>query len=256
MATTKKPPASKNEVAIKKPMGVALISERIKAIAEANKGKVEPAGGNTIRATQDKKLNIPGVGLVEETDVVILEFCSTQYFYSQGYNEKNIVPPDCFAIGNDPKNLVPSPNSPNMQVAKGKGCNVCPNFQWGSGDKGEGKACKSGRRAVVLPADDESPKDTPLMVLNASPTAIKGFDGMIAGFTRMGAIPPQFKIHVDFNPAVTHASLRFSDPRPNEDIEPYLDRLEEAEAMLKVEPDVTGWADKVKNAKPAARGRR
>jgi hypothetical protein len=256
MATAKKTAAkTTTEVAVKKPMGVALISERIKAIAEANKGKIEPPGGNNIRATQDKKMNIPGVGLVEETDLVILEFCSTQTYYPNGYNEKNIVPPDCFAIGNDPKNLVPSPNSPNMQVPKGKGCNTCPNFQWGSGKDGEGKACKSGRRAIVLPADDDTPKDTPLMVINASPTAIKGFDGMIAGFTRMGAIPPQFKIHVDFNPAVTHASFRFSDPRPNEDVEPYLDRLEEAEAMLKVEPDVTGWAEKTKLAKPA-RGRR
>lgn len=258
MATAKKTaPKKSTEVAVKSTgTGVATVSARLAAMVEANKNKVEDPSGNKIRATQDKKIIIPGGGTVDETDVVIIDFVSTQTFYSGKYDEKNIVPPDCFAIGDNPKNLVPSPNSPNLQVKPGQGCNVCPNFQWGS--DGVGKLCKSGRRLAVLPAGDDTPLETPLMIMDVSPTALRGFDGMIQGFTRNGMVPIQSTIHVDMNPAMSHASFRFSDPQPNTAVNEMAERLDEAAQLLKKEPDVSSWQEKVgdKMKKPAARARR
>lgn len=255
MATKK----TSTAVAVKKTgTGMVSIQDRIRALAEQNKDKIAPAGGNVIRIGQDKTITVPGQGEMNEVDLVIVDFLSTQNFYPDGFDPKNLVPPDCFAIGSNPQKLVPSPNSPNIQVdlKKGQGCNECKQFQWGSDPKGDGKACKSGRKLAVLPAQDDTPDSTPLMQLNVSPTGLKGFDGLVAGFNRIGTIPVAMAVHVDCNPAMKYPSLRFSNPQPNPHLEEHIDRLDEAKTLLSSEPDVTGWAEKkagAKKSKPGAR---
>ena len=79
-------------------------------------------------------------------ELVVVDFVTTHNFYAGRFDKDNIVPPDCFAIGVDPKNMVPSPNAPNPQA---KDCQSCPMNAWGS--DGKGKACKNGRKLAVLP---------------------------------------------------------------------------------------------------------
>ena len=245
MATKKT--ATSTAVATVKKTSTAVVSiqARIAALAEANKEKVGADGGNAIRVTQDKNFVVPGAGEMAEFDAVIVDFLSTQDYYAGKFDPKNISPPACFAIGTDPKNLVPSDNSPDKQA---KTCNECPNFQWGS--DGDGKLCKSGRKLALLPEDAD--KDTPMQTLKLSPTAIKGFDGFIKGLTRIGSIPAAHVVHFDFNPAVSHAQVRVTEPRPNAAAETALDRMDEAASLLKVEPDVSSYGQK--KAAPARGG--
>ena len=250
MATAKKTPAAKTPgtaVAVKSnKTGVVSIQDEIRRKAEAMSDRMDPASGSTIRVTQSKSMKLPNGQEVEEIDLVVVDFTATQNFYPGKFDSKNLTPPDCFAIGDNPKKLVPSLHSPNLQIDKkdaveGKGCNVCPNFQWGS--DGAGKACKSGRKLAVLPPD--AGENDPLWILNVSPTALKGWDGYLSSLQRMGTIPVAMVVHVDFNPAAEHSQLRFSDPQPNEHVEAHYARTEEARQLLMREPDVSQW-------KPAA----
>jgi hypothetical protein len=196
-----------------------------------------------IHASQDKKFNVPGVGATEEIDMVIVDFCATQDYYPIDFDPKNPIPPDCFAIGDDPKNLKPSPNSPNLQVKPGQACKDCKHFQWGSDRKGgAGKECKSGRKLALLPVD--ATKEDAMLAMKLSPTALKTFDGMIAGFNRIGSIPVMMITHFDFNPAVTYASVRTVPGSPNGNAENDIERMDEAASLLAVEPDTTGWKEK------------
>lgn len=255
MATAKKTAKPGTAVAVKANSAVMNIQDEIRRKAEQMADRTEPAGGSTIRVTQSKSLKLPDGSEVDTIDLVVVDFTSTQSFYPLQFDPKNPVPPDCFAIGDNPKKLVPSENSPALQIDKkdcveGKGCNVCPNFQWGSA--GAGKACKSGRKLAVLPPDAD--KDTPIWILNVSPTAIKSFDGFANACARMGTIPVGLVVTVTCDPAVDHASLRFQNPQPNENLEVHYARTDEARQLLAAEPDVSQWKPAAPKGRAAPRG--
>ncbi len=255
MATAKKTAAKPGTaVAVKANSAVMNIQDEIRRKAEQMAERTEPAGGSTIRVV-DKALKLPDGSVLESMDLVVVDFTSTQSFYPVQFDPKNPVPPDCFAIGDQPKKLVPSENSPNLQIDKkdcveGKGCNVCPNFQWGS--DGAGKACKSGRKLAVLPP--EADKDTPIWILNVSPTAIKSFDGFANACARMGTIPVGLVVTVSCDPSLTYSSLRFQDPRPNDNLEVHYARTDEARQLLAAEPDVSQWKPAAPKGRAAPRG--
>lgn len=186
---TKTKPAAKaatNAVAPRATGAVSVKDMMAKQIASLA-DKTQPATGNKIRVTQDKQFVLPdGTKTREPLSMVIVDFCSRNLFYSGAYDKDNIQPPACFAIGENPKKLVPSANSPEKQSDD---CVDCPNNAWNSaGDGKPGKACKNTRLMAVLPPD-AAPGD-PMWLLEASPTAIRGFDGYVNGLaTRMNLAP-------------------------------------------------------------------
>lgn len=236
MATAKK--VAGTAVAVKKPTGGAIVSiqEQLKAQAAAMAGRIAPPSGIAIKVTQDKKFLLPdGTKTDGPLELVVVDFVSRNEFYQGAYDQNAISPPACFAIHPEPKQMVPSKNSPEAQADD---CASCPMNQFGSA--GKGKACKNTRVLAVLPPDaDES---TPMWLLKVSPTAIKGFDGFVGNVARTFQMPPiSVVVNVDFNPAETFASLTFSDPRPNDNLASHFARQEEAKELLAVEPDVSSY---------------
>ena len=244
MATAKKTPGT--AVATKKPTSSAIVSiqEQLKAQVAAQASKIAPPSGIGIRITQDKKFQLPDGSKVDgPLDLVIVDFVSRNSFYEGAYDPNNISPPACFAIHPEPKQMVPSDNSPAKQSDD---CASCPMNQFGSA--GKGKACKNSRVLAVLPPDANA--DTPMWLLQVSPTALKGFDGYVGSVARTFQMPPIAVVtSVDFNPNETYASLTFSDPRPNENLAVHFARQAEAKELLMAEPDVSGYGQEP--AKPA-----
>lgn len=236
MATAKKTTKPSTAVAVKKPSGgIVSIQAQLKAQAEAAAGKIAPASGISIRATQDKQFQLPNGQKVTELELVVVDFVSRNEFYEGAYDKDNITPPACFAIHPEPKNMVPSENSPVKQADT---CGECPMNQFGSA--GKGKACKNGRVLAVLPPDADA--DTPMWLLKVSPTALKGFDGFVAGVLRTFQMPPVgVVVKVSFDEGQTYASMVFNDPTPNENLEVHFARMDEAKALLAVEPDVSTY---------------
>lgn len=248
MATTK--PAAKT-ASLKKPAGTASTAVAVKKLSTANivsiqealkaqvaglAGRISPATGNAIRLGQDKKLNLPdGTKTDGPLELVVVDFVATHNFYAGRFDKDNIVPPDCFAIGTDPKNMVPSPNSPNPQS---KDCQSCPMNQFGS--DGKGKACKNGRKLAVLPPDASETDD--IWTLNVSPTALKNFDGYVGSVARQFGLPPVGVVTtVGLSEAVDYPQLQFTEPKPNENVAVHFARQGEARELLTVEPDVSNY---------------
>ena len=226
------------EVAVKKPSQANIVSiqEALRAQVAGLAGRITPATGNAIRLGQDKKLNLPdGTKTDGPLELVVVDFVSTHNFYAGRFDKDNIVPPDCFAIGTDPKNMVPSPNSPNPQA---KDCQSCAMNQFGS--DGKGKACKNGRKLAVLPPDAD--ENTDIWTMNVSPTALKNFDGFVASVARTFGMPPVAVVAtVGLSEAVEYPQLQFTDPKSNENVAVHYARQAEARDLLMVEPDVSGY---------------
>lgn len=249
MATTKrsaplkKDDTAKTSVAVRKPSSSAVVSikEQLAAQAAAMNERVQPASGNKIR-TKAGKFILPDGNEAESLELVIVDFVAANNFYPGKFDPKNIQPPACFAIGTNPRALIPSDNSPDKQSDE---CSGCPMNEFGS--SGEGKACKNGRKLAVLPPDAEA--DTEMWVLEVSPTALKNFDGYVSSVARQFQMPPVGVVTtVTLDSAVDYAKLQFSDPKPNDNLEVCYARQEEARKLLAVEPDVSGFVP----AKPAA----
>jgi hypothetical protein len=239
-------------IAVKKPTSSALVSlkEQMARDLEVLKGKTLPATGNAIRIGQDKMFTLPdGTKTPGPIDLVVVDFCTTHALYPGAFDPKNIVPPVCFAIGDNPGSMVPSANSPELQS---EGCTACPMNQFNTAATGGGKACKNARKLAVLPPD--STMDTPIWTLSVSATALKGFDGLVNSVARQFQVPPYgVVVSVSFDPNQTYASLVFGDPRPNENVEIAYARRVEAAEMLAVEPDVSSYVPVVKKPLPARR---
>lgn len=251
-ALKKTPTSASTAVAVKKASGGSIVSiqEALKAQVANLGNRIAPATGNKIRATQDKHFILPdGTETPGPLKLVIVDFAVVHNFYEGAFNKNEIVPPGCFAVGTDPKKMFPSANVPNKQADD---CQSCPMNQWGS--NGTGKACGNGRLLAVLPPD--SNPDTPMWLLQPSATAIKGFDGYVAGIARtFQSMPVSVVTTVAFDENATYAKMVFSDPEPNGNLAEHFGRQEEAKELLFAERDVSGYVP-IAKAKPAGKGAR
>jgi hypothetical protein len=228
---------AKTAIAVRKPTGGAIVSiqEALKAQVAGMSERTQPAGGNKIKLSPGKFSLPDGTEAQGELQLVVVDFVTVHKFYEGKYDSKNIVPPGCFAIGVNPKQMTPSANSPNLQS---ESCQGCPMNEFGS--SGEGKACKNGRLLAVLPPDADDKTD--MWLLEVSPTALKNFDGYVNSVARQFQMPPVGVITtVSLDPNVDYPKLVFSDPQPNNNLELSFARQGEAREMLNVEPDVSGW---------------
>lgn len=240
-----KPAAKTTAVAVKKSSGGALAEMQAKMAADlaALQGRTGAPGGDKI-SCKNKVFKLPDGTESSELQLVIVDFTSVNNFYEGAYNKDAIVPPACFAIGNIIADMVPSEKSP---VKQSDACAGCPMNEFGS--DGNGKACKNARRLAVLPPDAD--EDTPLWILDTSPTANKAFDAYVRSVAqKFNMTPVGVVTTVSFAEELDYPSLRFSDPTPNENIAMHYARMDEARDRLAQEPDVSGYT-----APPPPKGR-
>lgn len=247
---SKKTPA--NAVAASGGSAVVDMRAQMRAEVQEMASRLGAPGGDVIKITQDKYFEFPdGTKHAGPINLVIVDFVSANNFYDGPYDQNNITPPACFAIGLNPTELVPSNNSP---VRQADSCAVCPLNQFGTDDRAKGKACKNTRVMAVLPPGATA--DTPLWVLKTSPTAIRNFDAYVKAVANAFELPPVGVVtEISFDPSVTWPSLRFGNPQPNEDMALCHGRRKQAMDRLMVEPDVSGYEAPapVKKAAPVRR---
>jgi len=122
------------------------------------KASKETVAGNVI----SHRAGLFKVGDLEfpELCAIILGDIYENAYYMSKFDGSNLVPPTCYAFGEDEGEMFPHPS---MQVSpffklQNHDCMSCPNNQWSSADVGRGKACKNIRRMCIIPAGVYSPK--------------------------------------------------------------------------------------------------
>lgn len=248
MATKNTPPKSNPRTQ------VISMQELMEKQAAAITDKVGSPGGDKIVVNQDKTFSFPdGRKSGEPFEGIIVEFISGNFYFDAPYVKGQITPPACFALGDDPDELIPSANSPDKQA---EDCASCPLNQFGS--NGTGKACGNRRLLAVLPPSGFD-KETPLAILSVSPTGLRGYDGYVTKLAGMFRKPPAaFVTTIGFNSKVDYSQLVFGNPQPiadNELLQLVFSRQEEAKARLMTEPDVSNY-EAPKPVRSPSRGKR
>lgn len=85
----------------------------------------------------------------DEMAVVILDHVLENIYFESAYDAENPQGPTCFAFGREEKLLEPHEVVEQKQHDTCKGC---PMNEWGSAERGRGKACRNIRRLAVISA--------------------------------------------------------------------------------------------------------
>lgn len=96
--------------------------------------------------------------------VVILDWVRENTLYEERFNPDSPKPPVCYAFARGPAEEDEMGPHPSMQAdltyfqPQSDQCKTCQHNQWGSADKGRGKACQNRRRLTMIPAGIFTPR--------------------------------------------------------------------------------------------------
>lgn len=102
---------------------------------------------------------LPGNQMV----VIVLAHALENVYYEDKYDAENRAPPTCFAFCKNPEEIDEMEPHPDVDKEDAferqhENCADCPHNQWGSAEKGRGKACGNRRRLALMPAGAFVPK--------------------------------------------------------------------------------------------------
>lgn len=129
--------------------------ERLAQEAEIAAGMEANSGGGQFFSFRGGMMSfndapVPGNQLA----VVILDSVLENVFYEGAYDPDTPMPPTCFAFGRDEATIAPHQTVFDHEQAQHDQCKGCPMNEWGTADKGRGKACRNTRRLGVIQAGE------------------------------------------------------------------------------------------------------
>lgn len=258
MASAKKPAAkaaSKTAVAIATPKMAlpANYEETHQADISAFKNRLAASESNKIQVTQDKFFKVPVPNddpqKVHTVSGIIVDFAARKAYYESGFDPKNPMPPECFAIGfvaHD--NLIPSENAPNGQH---NACRGCAQNQWEKDAKGGWipPNCKTSYRLALLAPDDNG--EGRLLTLDISSTGTKAFDKYVRKLAAVQKAPYNVVTEFSFDPDSDYPSVRCEELNdvPSTAVGFVLSTRDEALGLVAREPNLEDYEEKKASTK-------
>lgn len=174
---------SKAVVVKEKPGAIMSYEEEMAQYAKEVSEQVKPPSGGSISFKGG--LSIDGQRMEDDkAPVIVLDFCYENNLYEGDYDPDDVKSPVCFALGKSEEELAPHPDSEKPQADK---CQGCEHNQWGSAQKGKGKACQNRRRLICISANYDDPeelKEAPLKRAKLPVTSGRNWDGYVTGLAR------------------------------------------------------------------------
>ena len=215
-------------------------ADQLKSEAAEIASRISQGPRNKITSTGGSSFTLPTGATAPTMELVVLDFVVTHDFFDRPFNRNNPIPPACFAIGLNPRDMVPSVNAPNKQA---ESCTNCAHNQWKSG-VGAGKACKNGRTLAVTPLRPLDDGSRPIWVLEIPPASLKFFDAYVSGIaSKHKSSPIGMLTEISHEPGSAFNAPRFKEKRPltNEELGAIFELREQAMEMITKEPDVSKY---------------
>ena len=133
------------------------------------------------------KATVPG----NKMNVIILDHVLENQHYADDYDPDAFSAPICFAFGRNEDEMEPHEKSSAKQHSS---CEGCPKNEWGSAEKGRGKACKNVRRLVMITEGDAEDVDTigdaKAAYLKVPVMSVKAWSGYVNQLNDTLKLPP------------------------------------------------------------------
>lgn len=186
-------------------------------------------------------------------NVIVLDFVHAKRYYGDHeFDEDDVQPPLCAAVSLDGKDMKPFDNAPEVQAET---CAGCWANQFGSSSRRpKAKACKAGRRLVVIAAGEEYylDEDPDLVRLRLPVMSVKPWDNYVSKLKATTGKPCFGVItELSFDRSVDYPKLNF---KAVGEVEPAYGKIilaarERARQQLLAVPDFSASVDE--DAAPA-----
>lgn len=141
-----------------KTTAVANYDEELAKLAGQAAALTDTGGGGKFFSTSAGMLQFDGTPLPgNQMCVIVAAWCRENIYYEGAYDPDNRASPTCFAFGKDNEDV--DDMAPHAEVDKHEEferqhdqCDGCPKNEWGSAERGKGKACQNRRRLACLTA--------------------------------------------------------------------------------------------------------
>ncbi|MGC8733267.1 MAG: hypothetical protein ACP5RC_13565 [Halothiobacillaceae bacterium] len=140
-------------------MGTEIVNYQAAWAAQAQaEAQREPPSGAAFMSTRGGVLSLGDTPMPGNmVAVIVLDSVRENSFYgNQPFNEANPQPPVCYSFSrdNDPAvgPHISMASHPEYFVPQADTCGACRWNEWGSAERGRGKACQNRRRLALVPA--------------------------------------------------------------------------------------------------------
>ena len=214
--------------------------------------------------------------------VVILDSILENVFYEGEFDAKTPQGPLCFAFGRSEKEMTPHKIIVENGTAQSDMCSNCQFNEWGSADKGRGKACRNTRRLAMIPAGEltaegkftifeelSSFEDSAIGHMKLPVTSVKGYASFVKQLSGVLKRPPYgviTKVRVVTDPKSVFRIIFDPLEKVGEDLLPVIfKRHEEAAVGIdfpytpmdeEVKPKVKAKAEKQTRSRIPVRGKK
>lgn len=120
------------------------------------------------------KISFGGAAVPDnELRAVVLGWVHENQFYDEDFTTDSPQSPACYAFGTDQTEMMPHEKAPRKQ---NDSCAGCPMNEWGSAERGNGKACKNVvRLALIAESDLENLDSAEVTYLKLPVMSVKNF---------------------------------------------------------------------------------
>lgn len=238
-------------MAAKKSSSTALVKwdEELAKQAEAAAAVEVNSGGGQMFSTKGGILSWNDSPLPDnQMAVVILDSIFENVYYEEEYDPNNPSGPTCYAYAEEEKDLKPFDAVVQAGNAQNDACKGCEHNEFGTAERGKGKACRNGRRLALIPAgffkngklelyeDPEHWKSVGIGYLKIPPTSIRAYGGYVKTSAATLRRPPHgliTKIKVQPDPKAQFLVLfEALENVPDEVMGIVMDRRTEAKANI------------------------
>jgi hypothetical protein len=232
----------KQETALAAPgTGGAIVKwdDELAKFAEQASAKEVIVGGKFI-GLKAGQMTINGAAVKgNSVNVVVLADVHENTYYPDAFDANSIVPPACYAFGEDEKTMAPHPEAEHPQA---KACHECKWNEYGTSPRGsgKGKACQNRRRLALMPAGSadtaENVAKAEVVYLKVPVTSTRAWSAYVKGValnmkrppfalvTKVTSAPdPKVQVTVSFEPV---------DPLENEVLGAVLARVKEQKEAI------------------------
>lgn len=139
-------------MATKKNQSTAIMKwdEELAKLAEETVNQVVSKGGGSFFSLRGGQLAYGGSPVPENKMIcVIVDSVLENTYYEGDFDPDEPGPPSCYAFGRDESTMAPHEQAASPQAPS---CAECQWNQWGSAERGRGKACRNRVRLAVLSA--------------------------------------------------------------------------------------------------------
>jgi hypothetical protein len=175
-----------------KSTAVVSLKDKLKGYAkQAVEVANETGPGGSFVSFKAGQITVAGAAVAgNKLDVIVVASTLENAYYGGDYDSDNPQPPLCYAFGDKLDDMAPHEKSAEPQHSSCKGC---PHNEFGSAEKGKGKACKNVVRLALLPGKpltEEAVERGDVAYAKLPVTSVKAYSQYVKRLDAAFELPP------------------------------------------------------------------